>query len=702
MALIGRENDTSFHDVVLGGDILFDNYEIGETNPKPGDLFIDNNGTRLLTMNATTNTFEQDLITNGDFTVNGDTTFLNTTNLEVEDPLTYIASANTADTLDTGYYAKYNDGSDRYTGIFRDASAEAYRIFDNLTVLPTTTVDTGDGSYNELFTVLASGNVGIGSTNPSQILDVGMSNLDIINFTGSGASDRVHVNLANSASAMEIGICGGANDFFTGTADGDAIVRAADQDLYMGTIGANDLKLYTNDTLRMTVNSSGIDVVGDINTSTDYNIASTQVLSATTLGGAVVNSSLTNVGTLTALSVSAEIGCDGVDVTTGNDYQINNVSVLNSTNLGGAVVNSSLQNLGIQDADLNMGTNDITNATSITATNLTGTLQTATQPNITSVGTLSALSVVGNTTLDGDVTLADGILHFIDADTRITGDGGNLMDFFTANTRRMRMHGTGNISMGTTSDFATLFLQRAADQIIRVDAFDGSSFSALQLLVDANTTASGTDLATAGAANDFTTGSAHGDSILRNTHSTGRLLFANTSTNTAMSIENNAEIRSQNNSFHNSTGGSANIIAGDVPYARYEKNGTHTISNTTQTAITSWTETTDRGGFSVSGSTFTLPVVGLYKIDYQIVYVANATGVRVVGLMNNTTFSFNASNSIPGYTGFTNFINGSCTINHTNASHTYGLQTWQNSGGVLNVSAGIDTHIIFTRIGNDV
>ena len=40
---------------------------------------------------------------------------------------------------------------------------------------------------------------------------------------------------------------------------------------------------------------------GDVNTSTDYNIGGTQVLSSTTLGSSVVNSSLTNLGTLTGL-----------------------------------------------------------------------------------------------------------------------------------------------------------------------------------------------------------------------------------------------------------------------------------------------------------------------------------------------------------------------------------------------------------------
>ena len=40
------------------------------------------------------------------------------------------------------------------------------------------------------------------------------------------------------------------------------------------------------------------------------------------------------------------LGQDGMDLVTGNDYQINNVSVLNATTLGGAVVASSLTSVG--------------------------------------------------------------------------------------------------------------------------------------------------------------------------------------------------------------------------------------------------------------------------------------------------------------------------------------------------------------------
>jgi hypothetical protein len=101
-----------------------------------------------------------------------------------------------------------------------------------------------------------------------------------------------------------------------------------------------------------------------------FQIADTAVLSATSLGSGVVSSSLTSVGTLSAVTVSGDITANG-DIT-GDD----------STN--------------------------ITRIDSLVAATLTGTLQTAAQANITSVGTLSALTVSGDILPNANGTLDIG------------------------------------------------------------------------------------------------------------------------------------------------------------------------------------------------------------------------------------------------------------------------------------------------------
>jgi len=96
-------------------------------------------------------TIANDLTVSGDLTVNGDTTTVNTATLSVEDPLIILANGNSADSIDTGFYAKYVESSTtKYAGVFRDASAsgDPFTFFDSLTAEPTTTVNSGHASFD--------------------------------------------------------------------------------------------------------------------------------------------------------------------------------------------------------------------------------------------------------------------------------------------------------------------------------------------------------------------------------------------------------------------------------------------------------------------------------------------------------------------------------------------------------------------------
>ena len=87
----------------------------------------------------------------GNLTVNGDTTTVNTATLSVEDPLIVLASGNdAADSVDIGFYGLYDtSGSqDLYAGLFRDANDSGkFKLFKDLQVEPTTTVNTGGAGY---------------------------------------------------------------------------------------------------------------------------------------------------------------------------------------------------------------------------------------------------------------------------------------------------------------------------------------------------------------------------------------------------------------------------------------------------------------------------------------------------------------------------------------------------------------------------
>ena len=98
-----------------------------------------------------------DVTITGDLTVNGDTTTVNTATLSVEDPLIALATGNTANSVDTGFYSRYRtNGTNLYTGLFWDATDSKYKLFHGNQAAPTTTVNTGGTGYTASTLVVGS------------------------------------------------------------------------------------------------------------------------------------------------------------------------------------------------------------------------------------------------------------------------------------------------------------------------------------------------------------------------------------------------------------------------------------------------------------------------------------------------------------------------------------------------------------------
>jgi hypothetical protein len=92
--------------------------------------------------------FSANLIIDGNLTVQGTSTTMNTEVVTIEDPLISLGANNSADAVDLGFYSKYNDGADKWTGLFRDASSSGeYSLFDGSTAEPSTVVDTANAGY---------------------------------------------------------------------------------------------------------------------------------------------------------------------------------------------------------------------------------------------------------------------------------------------------------------------------------------------------------------------------------------------------------------------------------------------------------------------------------------------------------------------------------------------------------------------------
>jgi hypothetical protein len=88
------------------------------------------------------------LVVQGNLTIFGDSTIIDSETLTVEDPMIKLAKNNPSDALDTGIYSLYNDGTTRFAGYFRDVTDGVFKFFNGTTSEPTTTVDITNGDFD--------------------------------------------------------------------------------------------------------------------------------------------------------------------------------------------------------------------------------------------------------------------------------------------------------------------------------------------------------------------------------------------------------------------------------------------------------------------------------------------------------------------------------------------------------------------------
>jgi hypothetical protein len=132
----------------------------------------------------------------GDFTVAGQFTTTASDSLTINDPFLFLANANPGDSLDTGLVSSYTTDVLRFTGLFRDVTDGNYKLFNNLTNQPSTTVDTGNVSF--AYASLWMGGANITSTDSSTTSTTGALTV----WGGIGARGTIYVNSINNAVAI--------------------------------------------------------------------------------------------------------------------------------------------------------------------------------------------------------------------------------------------------------------------------------------------------------------------------------------------------------------------------------------------------------------------------------------------------------------------------------------------------------------------
>ena len=136
--------------------------------------------------------------------------------------LSLATGNNSSDALDIGFYGLYDDSGsqDEYAGLFRDATDGKWRLFKDLQVAPTTTVNTGGTGYAiaSLVANLESAAVAITGGSITGITDLAVAD----GGTGLSTVAKGAVLVANTANTLSALDGGGSTDkvlLYTATSD---------------------------------------------------------------------------------------------------------------------------------------------------------------------------------------------------------------------------------------------------------------------------------------------------------------------------------------------------------------------------------------------------------------------------------------------------------------------------------------------------
>ena len=428
----------------------------------------------------------RDVTIAGDLTVNGTTTTVNSQTLAVVDPLIQLAKDNTANSLDIGLYGDYNDGTDRFLGLFSDASdGNKFKLFKGTTVEPTTTVNIGATGYVaadlevaglEATTGAFAGEVGIGTSTANfdsklqvagRIRANGGANggyfFGTTEFDG-GFYAPSDGNIAFSTNNVErLRIDSNGNSTFAG----DIILSAGKKLKY----NANSFITPENNTSGAEISTAGTFIVKTGSTPTlgltidasqnstfegGVNINSNEVLNLknvdNTNGFQLYNSGATGATNANLIFLSGAVG-ERMRITSGGDVQlVGNKYLYANPSAGSTTIGAGFQ-LDAVNNIMKLWTNDLERLTIDSSGNSTFA------GNVGIGGTPSVqLEVVGSTysliRVNGANTNDAGI-DFGDADDNDIGriryeNTDDSMRIWTNNAERMRITSGGEVGIGVS------------------------------------------------------------------------------------------------------------------------------------------------------------------------------------------------------------------------------------------------------------
>ena len=557
------------------------------------------NGTSNITGVAT---FGNNVTVTGDLTVNGTTTTVDSNIVSVDDPMFRLADNNPANSLDIGFYGMYQDpiGVTKFTGLIKDASADKFFLFDGAQTEPGTetatiteayfTFDTAnqrlgvglgitapsksidatgsallrggelclvdaddkiasDGSEmtftvgaSERMVIASSGNVGIGTTDPDEALEVNG------NLKFNGASDQIlnddaslrlsKTTLGSSVTASSLTSVGTLTSLLVSGASGFGGATTPSYDITIGddNTGINGdaedvLAIYTGGLERMTIYSDGNVGIGsdvptkklDVNGSALFQGGELCMVDANNKIATATNAMRFTTNSVERMVIDASgdigIGTNAPDTDvhieksqSGANVGLKLENISDTANsdavlqlaVGGtsggdphiemAVPSGSTWSLGID----NSAANDFAIGLGAVGSDPKLTIATGGNVGIGSADPTQLLDVAGIANITDKIAVGaaftpDYDVSIGDANTGFNQEGEDILATYTSGSERMRIDASGNVGIGTNSVAADLHLQKstAGDVALHIVNSNTSSTADSKLLIQSSSSTGG-------------------------------------------------------------------------------------------------------------------------------------------------------------------------------------------------------------------
>jgi hypothetical protein len=390
--------------------------------------------------------------------------------------------------FDIGFYGRFTGAVgnvEQHTGFVRNDADHKWYLFSNVAVpgspITTQIAMTGAGAK---YDTLVLGNIELKSTATTAITNGGTTATGNIGASGAtfnygyftnltGTLQTAAQNNITSASALTtVGtITTGRWSATFGNVSGANLTVLTAGNL-IGTISSTVMgnsTVYIGTTAIALNRASALQSLSGVSIDGSAGSVAASAITGTTLPAGLTGSSLTSVGTLVSLAVTGNIRTNGTLIANGAVASTSTATgALQVT--GGAGVSGNIYAGGNVVAPTFIG-NVTGNLTGNVTGNLTGTLLTASQTNITSVGTLGALSVTGNitagnvsaTNLTGTIRTAAqsaitslGTLTGLTVSGTIAASANNTTNIGAVGTTFATVHATTFSGVSTTARYADL------------------------------------------------------------------------------------------------------------------------------------------------------------------------------------------------------------------------------------------------------